>query len=187
MNKTVKWIATTAIIAAIYVVLTVVLHPLSFGMIQIRFAEGLMILICFNKKYSFALIIGCLIANLFSFLFLDFIFGTLATVIACILMMLVKNKYIAWIFPVIANGIIVGIELYYFGEPLVLSMLSVAAGEAIAVLLGLLVFVLLDKNPYIHKLITSEDDKKTVVVKKNRRSLNITTKESETLKNRSLK
>ena len=47
MNKNIvntKFLVSTALIAAIYVVMTLAIAPLSFGMIQIRISEVLMLM-----------------------------------------------------------------------------------------------------------------------------------------------
>ena len=79
----VKLIAESAIIAALYVVTTWLLAPISYGAIQFRISEVLMLLVVLNPKFSFALILGCFISNTTSSLgWYDMVFGTLATVIA---------------------------------------------------------------------------------------------------------
>lgn len=52
-----------AMIAAIYVVLTIVGASVSFGPVQLRFAEALTILPYFTPAAIPGLFIGCLIAN----------------------------------------------------------------------------------------------------------------------------
>ena len=50
------------VVAAIYVALTLV-NPLSYGAVQFRISEFLNNLAPFNKRYVWALTIGCVIAN----------------------------------------------------------------------------------------------------------------------------
>lgn len=59
----VKFIAESAIIAALYAVMTWLLAPISYGPIQFRISEVLMLLVVLNPKFSFALILGCFISN----------------------------------------------------------------------------------------------------------------------------
>ena len=141
-----------ALVAAIYVALTLILAPLSYGAIQFRLSEMLMILILYNPIYSISLIVGCLIANLASPMgALDVIFGTLATVIAIIPMLFVKNKPIASLFPSIVNAIVIGLELRYVYElPFFLSAAEVFIGEFVVVsIIGLAAFKSLEKNEII--------------------------------------
>ena len=56
MKITTKDIAFTAIIAALYAVLTLVTYPISFLGIQFRLSEILIILTFFNRSYSVGLV-----------------------------------------------------------------------------------------------------------------------------------
>jgi len=152
-NFDIKFMIKTAIIAAIYVVLTWVLSPISYGAIQFRISEILVLLVVFNPKYSLALILGCFIANTTSSLgWYDMVFGTLATIIAIIPMCFVKKLPIAAIFPVISNALIVSFELglaFDMFQPAVFwfNVLTIAIGEAVVLyLLGIPIMISLSKN-----------------------------------------
>lgn len=149
------WMARIAIVAALYVVLTLISYPFSYGMIQFRISEALMLLCCYDKKYTWSMVIGCIVSNLFSFNLIDCIFGTLATLLACICMVLVKKKFIASFFPAIFNGVIIGFELYFvISAPLVLSILGVAVGElVVVVLLGNILFYYIEKDKRLMEVI----------------------------------
>lgn len=112
-----KSIATNAIVAAMYVALTYAFFFCSYGQLQVRVSELLMILAFFNPNYIIGLSIGCLIANIYSvtmgLTLLDMLFGTLATFLAGIFMSLCRHLLVATIFPAITNGIIVGAELTF--------------------------------------------------------------------------
>ena len=76
-NNTVKVLTIQALIAAIYVVLTVAIAPFSYGAIQLRISESLSQLVVFSKKYWFPITLGVAIANIFSPLgIVDVFFGT---------------------------------------------------------------------------------------------------------------
>lgn len=151
MNNKIHWIAKISIVAALYVVLTLISYPFSFNYIQVRIAEALMILVCYDKKYSIALIIGCFISNIFSIISLDILFGTLATIISCIIMMFMKNRIIASIIPVIINALIVGLEFYITTDiTFLLCALYVGIGELISCfIIGNITFYFIDKRPLI--------------------------------------
>lgn len=156
-NLSVSRLVKLGIVAAIYVALTLALSSLSYGNIQFRIAEALMLLCFYRKDYGISLVIGCLIANIFSPMFLwDMTFGTLATVLAVICMIHSPNIYIASIFPVIFNGIIVGLELHFLYDlPFVLSAIEVAVGEFVCVcIVGIVIFKLLEKNQKFMKMLT---------------------------------
>ncbi len=156
-NLSVSRLVKLGIVAAIYVALTLALSSLSYGNIQFRIAEALMLLCFYKKDYGISLIVGCLIANIFSPMFLwDMTFGTLATILAVICMIHSPNIYIASIFPVIFNGIIVGLELHFLYDlPFVLSAIEVAVGEFVCVcIVGIIIFKLLEKNKKFMKMLT---------------------------------
>ena len=144
----VKFLAATAMIAAIYAVLTLAIAPLSFGLVQVRFSEMLMLLAFIDKKYAPGLIIGCFIANCFSpFGIMDVVFGTGCTAVAmfCVVKF-AKSLFGASLWVVFCNAFI-GVDLYLFGIPLWLSMAMVALGEFLSVsVCGVGLFKVLMKN-----------------------------------------
>lgn len=131
----VTWITQGAAIAALYVVLTLVFAPISFGPVQLRIAEALCILPMFTPAAVPGLFIGCLIANLLGGgIMLDVVFGSLATLIGAILgYMLRSNRWLVPLPAVIANALIVPFVLKYgYGVVDVavpVLMLQIAAGE----------------------------------------------------------
>jgi uncharacterized membrane protein len=157
MNNKVKILTKLSLVAAIYAVLTVITSYISYGGIQFRLAEVLVLLCFFNKKYIPSLVIGCAIANMFSpFGIYDVIFGTFATLISVICMSKTKNMVLASVFPVIFNGIIIAIEILLFDPSVTItfgSFISLAStimlGEFVVVtILGVLIFKSLEKNEY---------------------------------------
>ncbi len=154
----VKNLTRLALVAAMYVALSLAVYPVTFGIVNFRVSEVLVLLCFYRKDYAPAMILACLIVNLFSpFGLYDIIFGTIATAIAVIPMYYMKNVFIAAILPIVSNGIIVGTELHLFGEPLWFSMASVALGELIIVgIVGTLIFkFVFEKNAFLMKLIGS--------------------------------
>lgn len=70
------FLAQSAMIAAIYVVLTVILAPFSYGEVQVRVSEALTILPVFTPAAIPGLFVGCLISNILGGCILpDIIFG----------------------------------------------------------------------------------------------------------------
>ena len=96
-----NFLVKSAVIAALYAVLTLLLPVASFGPIQFRFSEILVLLVFYNKRFIPGLVLGCAIANLFSpMLVFDVIFGTLSSYIAFKLMEKASNLFVASLFPV---------------------------------------------------------------------------------------
>lgn len=140
-----KNLVRLALVAALYAALTLAIPGLSFGSIQFRFSEILVLLCFYRKDYCVSLILGCFIANCFSpMALMDMIFGTLATAIAVIPMFYIKNIWVASLLPVVSNGIIVAIELFVcFGNepPIWFNMITVGAGELVVVtIIGCVLF-----------------------------------------------
>lgn len=117
INFTTKTIAVNAIIAALYAVITMLCGPLSYEFAQFRISEFMNLLVFFNPTYTIGLTLGCLIANLASmFGVYDICFGTLATLVSCLLIILfsklVKSLLIAGLIPCLVNAIIVPFTIY---------------------------------------------------------------------------
>lgn len=119
-----KKIAMGGLIAAIYVILTLMppFSSIAFGMIQFRVSELLMVFCLFTPAGVVGTTLGCLIANLMGAANLfDIIFGTLATFLAGLTMYRMRNsfmrrKFLMPIPVVVFNALIVGLYL-----PFVLS------------------------------------------------------------------
>ena len=152
-NKKVLRITQAAMIAAIYVVLTVFISAfnLASGAIQVRISEALTILPVFTPAAIPGLFLGCLISNLVTGCMpLDVVFGSLATLIgACGTYALRKHKWLAPLPPIVANTIIVPFVLryVYLAEGTIpFFMLTVGIGEVISYyLLGSILHRVLDR------------------------------------------
>ena len=133
-KRSALFLAQGAAIAAIYVVLTLVFRPISFGAVQIRVAEALTILPMFTAAAVPGLFVGCVLANLLGGgIVWDVVFGSLATLIGAWLgYVLRKNRWLVPIPAVLANTVIVPLVLRYeygLDIPLVLLVAYIAAGE----------------------------------------------------------
>ena len=129
--------AQGAAIAALYVVLTLLFAPISFGEMQVRVAEALTILPLFTPAAVPGLFLGCLLANILGgAIVYDVIFGSLATLIGAVLgYLLRKNRWLVPLPTVLANALIVPFVLRYgYGVdlPVPLMMVYVAVGEIIS-------------------------------------------------------
>ncbi len=124
-----------AVIAALYVVLTLVFAPISYGPVQVRIAEALCILPMFTPAAIPGLFLGCLIANfLGGGIMLDVIFGSIATLIGAVLGYLLRsNRWLVPVPAVVANALIVPFVLKYgYGVvdvAIPVLMLQILAGE----------------------------------------------------------
>ena len=125
-----RMIAANGLIAALYAAITIACGPLSYEFMQFRFSELLNLLVFFNPYYTIGLTIGCLLANIFSSVGpIDIIFGTLTTLVACLIMVVysrfIKNLFSVGFIPCILNAVVVPLTIYVSTinteEPMVLT------------------------------------------------------------------
>ena len=155
-TKKVTYLTQAAMIAAIYVVLTLVFQPFSFGEIQVRIAEALTILPLLTPAAVPGVFVGCLIANIIGGGILpDIIFGSLATLIGAVITYRLRGKkpVFGTIPPIAANTIIVPFVLYYgYGVnlPIPFMMLTVGIGEVLSCgVLGVVLYYALYKYQHV--------------------------------------
>ncbi len=142
-----------AVIAAVYVVMTIVLGELSTGVIQVRISEALCILAAFTFSAVPGLFVGCLVSNLILGCALpDIIFGSLATLIGAYGAYLLRNKskLLIPIPTIIANTLIIPLVLrfVYGNDELMWYMFAtVFTGEVISAgVLGTCLYRVLNKR-----------------------------------------
>lgn len=147
---TTRSLCLSAIIAALYAALTLLLAPISYGNIQCRVSEAMTLLPLVMPASIPGLFVGCLIANLYTGSVLDIVFGSLATLGAAVCTYLLrKQKWLAALCPVLFNAVIVGAVLSVsFGLPLLLTMLEVGVGELAAVAIGFILLAALNKTGF---------------------------------------
>ena len=131
-----------AVIAAVYVVLCLALAPFSYGAVQVRIAEALCLLPVFGAEYIVGVTLGCFLANLLGSTVIDGVFGTLATLLACLVTYKLRNVRVkglaipASLPPVVFNMLIVGaFEITFFFSDTAPTA-ALAAFNAVAVGIG---------------------------------------------------
>lgn len=166
-KSSVQDLARAAMVAAVYTVLTTCLPIPQHQGVQFRVAECMTLLPFLFPWATPGLVVGCLLSNLIGSPYvLDWVFGTLATALACWLTARMPNKWLAPLPPVLCNAVIVGAEIAYsttggFGEAFwaafVLNGLSVGFGELVVCFgLGLPLLTFLPKNEVFRALIPNE-------------------------------
>ena len=159
----VKFMATSAIIAALYIVVTLVFSAISFGQVQFRIAEIFNHLVAFNPRYFIGVVLGVLISNaLFSTIgVMDIIFGVGHSIITLGLLILickfVKNIWARLIinsFLFTATMFIIAIELNIVLDfPFWITWLYCAVGEFIVLAVGAPIMYLLNSRLNFKNLI----------------------------------
>ena len=170
-NLSVRRLVRCAVIAAVYVVVCLVLAPFSYGAVQVRVAEALCLLPVFGAEYIVGVTLGCFLANLLGSTVVDVVFGTLATLLACLVTYKVRDIRVkglaipASLPPVVFNMIIVGaFEITFFfsdGAPTamlaVFNAVTVGIGELIScTILGVALVKLIESNAGLNKIFTEE-------------------------------
>lgn len=148
----VQFIAQAAMIAAIYVVLTLIFAPFGYGEVQVRISEALTILPVFTPAAIPGLFIGCLLSNILGGCIVpDIIFGSLATLLGAVFTYMLRNqsRFLAPVPPILANALIVPFVLkfgYQAPFPIPFMMLTVGIGEIISCgVLGLIIYAALSR------------------------------------------
>ena len=171
-NLSVRRLVRCAVIAAVYVVVCLVLAPFSYGAVQVRVAEALCLLPIFGREYIAAITLGCFLANLLGSSTIDVIFGTLATLLACLVTYKLRDlrfkglALAASLPPVLFNAVIIGIEIaVLFPDPsssaplwlaCITNGISVGIGELIScTVLGVLLVRIIEASPAVRKVFES--------------------------------
>jgi uncharacterized membrane protein len=169
-GRTTLFLCRGALVAAIYVVLTWLVHTvgLDSGPVQVRISEMLCVLPFFMPEAVAGITVGCLIANLsVSASIWDIIFGTLATLVGALgtrAFLRCKGwvRYLCVLPTIISNTVIIPLVLRYaYGEPQLLYVLAMGVffGEAISAgVLGVIFMRILEKR----KIFSSERKRRSV-------------------------
>ena len=172
-NLSVRRLVRCAVIAAVYVVVCLVLAPFSYGAVQVRVAEALCLLPVFGTEYILGVVLGCFLANLLGSTIVDVIFGTLATLLACLVTYRLRNirfkglALAASLPPVLFNAVIIGIEIaVMFPDPsssapiwlaCITNGISVGIGELIScTVLGVLLVKIIESNTALSQIFGAE-------------------------------
>ena len=172
-NLSVRRLVRCAVIAAVYVVVCLVLAPFSYGAVQVRVAEALCLLPVFGAEYIVGVTLGCFLANLLGSTVVDVVFGTLATLLACLVTYKLRNirfkglAVAASLPPVLFNAVIIGIEIaVMFPDPTssapiwlacITNGISVGIGELIScTVLGVLLVKIIESSKALNELFAAE-------------------------------
>ena len=172
-SMSVKRLVRCAVVAALYVVLCLVLQPFSYGAVQVRVAEAFCLLPVFGTEYIIGVTLGCFLANLLGSTVIDVIFGTLATLLACLVTYKLRNvrfkglAIAASLPPVLFNAVIIGIEIaVMFPDPTssapiwlacITNGISVGIGELIScTVLGVLLVKIIESNTALSQIFGAE-------------------------------
>ena len=166
MDQKTRKLVQAATIAALYVVLThlqnIILPNSTTAAIQCRLSEALTVLAFFSPAAIPGLTLGCLVFNLTSgaALPLDFLVGSLATLLAALVMRRTRHWTVKGLpvlglaMPALTNALLVGWELsVYIGGGFWYNAVCVAIGElAVLFTAGAVLYTALKRRRLDRKL-----------------------------------
>lgn len=160
-----KFMAKSIVVAAVYAALTFLCYPLSYGAVQFRLSEVMVLLAYIDPLYIPGLLLGCFLANLLGTGGLvDAVFGTLASLVALLLIHVTAKHgrqtlvslIVASLWPSAANCI-VAFEMTFFlhsAQSFWFWAGMIALGEFVVVTLaGVPLFRYLMGKPHVIRII----------------------------------
>ncbi len=160
MNRNIRRLTVAAMIAAVYLVLTMLFYITSFQPMQSRLAEALTVLPYFTPVAIPGLFVGCILANILGGNGIwDVVIGSLSSLLAAYLTYKLtynkpKRKWLAPLPAIVINAVSVGIMLSVLNKlPLFATILSVGLGQILACyVLGFPLLLLIERTRKLNEL-----------------------------------
>lgn len=155
-----KSLCVSAVFGALYAVLTIATGALSYGPVQFRLSEAMVVLCAFAPKLGVGITVGCFLSNIFSTVTaLDVVVGTLATALACWLTARCKKAWLAILPNIVINALMIGAMLAWVLMPedfllgFAINGTQVALGEIVVmVFLGLPLYAFAKRTRFLDKI-----------------------------------
>ncbi len=151
LKKSILFITRAALIGALYFALTIAIPSLSFGPLQFRLSESLVLLAVIFPEAIPGLTVGCVLSNFFlsPYGIYDMVFGGIATLLGAVGTYLLRKKIpLSAIPPIIFNGLLVPIVWVIDGSDTIyiVTALEIVASEVLTVgIIGIPLTYLLKK------------------------------------------
>jgi len=145
----------TALIAALYVAVTVLLSVISFGAVQLRLSEMFNYLALYNKRYVVAVTLGVILANFMSPTWIiDVPIGGIATFLVLLLCRSITKHIAHDIGKMIVTALIFAVSMFtvagqlsiLYDLPFWATWFTVGIGELLSMTVGGLTIYLLNKK-----------------------------------------
>lgn len=132
MKKTlsVRRLCVCAIAAALYAAITILTAPLSYGLVQFRLSEALVVLCALQPILGVGITVGCFLSNLFSTVTpLDTVIGTLSTALTCFWTARCRRSWLIPLPNILVNAVLVGgmLACVLFPNALLVGFVTAAA------------------------------------------------------------
>ena len=153
-----------AVVAALYAAVTISTAPLSYGLIQFRLSEALVVLCSIEPSLGIGITLGCFLANLFSTVTaLDLVIGTLATGLACLWTARCRRHWFIPLPNILVNALLVGGMLAFVLFPhdllvgFLLAFLQVGFGEVVVMYaLGLPLLLFARRTGFVERVVREQ-------------------------------
>lgn len=168
-HSSIRKLVRAAVIAALYMALSIVFAPISFSSVQVRISEALTLLPILCPEAVIGVTVGCFLSNLLFSTPIDMVVGTLATLLAALATRKLRRfrfkglALVGSLPPVLFNAVIVGIELTLLYNPgsgagmYAFNMLTVGIGQVISCcVLGVLLVWGIEKKPALLRFFSDE-------------------------------
>ncbi|MGN4125692.1 QueT transporter family protein [Lysinibacillus sphaericus] len=154
-RTSVSELTKTALVAALYVAVTVLLSVISFGAVQLRLSEMFNYLALYNKRYVVAVTIGVILANFMSPTWiLDVPIGGIATFLVLLLCRKITKNISNDIVKMVVTALIFALSMFtvagqltiLYDLPFWATWFTVGVGELLSMTVGGVTIYLLNKK-----------------------------------------
>ncbi|MFJ7734748.1 QueT transporter family protein [Lysinibacillus sp. NPDC097287] len=154
-RTSVSELTKTALVAALYVAVTVLLSVISFGAVQLRLSEMFNYLVLYHKRYVVAVTLGVVLANFLSPTWiLDVPIGGIATFLVLLLCRRVTKNITNDIMKMVVTALIFAFSMFtvagqltiLYDLPFWATWFTVGIGELLSMTVGGLTIFLLNKK-----------------------------------------
>jgi len=154
-RTSVSELTKTALVAALYVAVTVLLSVISFGAVQLRLSEMFNYLALYNKRYVVAVTLGVVLANFMSPTWmLDVPIGGIGTFLVLILCRRVTKNITNDIVKMVITALIFAVSMFtvagqltiLYDFPFWATWFTVGVGELLSMTVGGVTIYLLNKK-----------------------------------------
>lgn len=158
----VKFLATSGIIAALYIAITMLVAPFGFTEVQFRISEMFNHLVAFNPRFAIGIVMGVFISNMFSPLGMyDLVFGVGHSVITLAIFILICKFVKNILARLILNSLLFTFTMFIIAFELNLALelpffwtwVTCAAGEFVVMIIGVPIMYALNKRLNFKNLI----------------------------------
>ncbi|WP_306796003.1 QueT transporter family protein [Lysinibacillus sphaericus] len=154
-RMSVSELTKTALVAALYVAVTVLLSVISFGAVQLRLSEMFNYLALYNKRYVYAVTLGVILANFMSPTWIvDVPIGGIATFLVLVLCRSITKRIANDIVKMVVTALIFAVSMFtvagqltiLYDLPFWATWFTVGVGELLSMTVGGLTIYLLNKK-----------------------------------------